>query len=235
MRRLILFVNLALFLTTVASADEPITGPQVFSPKPFEPREGAVNASYAGFVTGITKDSITIQWTVNWVVSRDVKPKEFLVSEALAAGKVPIKPRPQLGARGKYPVEPSYMYRLQDVQVGDGVSIAYARIDGVDICDHICIKKRPGGRVPRLPEEAEAIRKADRIDAFLMSRKDPEERKAAMKEFETKYIRWDEFINAYWDLEDKGIPFPKKFGANRRWPVAPMPRKLTLDTPRLSQ
>ena len=41
---------------------------------------------------------------------------------------------------------------------------------------------------------------------------------------------WD----AYWDLEDKGIPYPEKFGRNRRFPIAPMPRDLT-NTGRISQ
>jgi hypothetical protein len=27
-----------------------------------------------------------------------------------------------------------------------------------------------------------------------------------------------------WDLEDKGIPYPEKFGEDRRFPFAPMPR-----------
>jgi hypothetical protein len=31
-------------------------------------------------------------------------------------------------------------------------------------------------------------------------------------------------INAYWDREERGIPYPEKFGKFRRWPEAPMPR-----------
>jgi hypothetical protein len=102
------------------------------------------------------------------------------------------------------------MYRLGDVKPGDQVSICYAYLGGESICDHICIQKRPGGRVPPLPDEAEALRKRPRIPG------DPE----------IPHVRYDEWINAYWDLEDKGIPFPEKFGPNRRWPVAPMPREL---------
>lgn len=40
------------------------------------------------------------------------------------------------------------------------------------------------------------------------------------------YIAYHEYMNAYWDLEDKGIPFPEKFGYMRRWPVALMPREV---------
>lgn len=32
-------------------------------------------------------------------------------------------------------------------------------------------------------------------------------------------------MNARWDLEEKSIPYPEKFGPNRRWPAAPMPRE----------
>ena len=88
------------------------------------------------------------------------------------------------------------MYRLTDVKVGDWVCIKYARVDGVDVCDHIKIVKRPGGRVPPLPPGVE----------------------------ERSRIPYHEWMNAYWDLEDKGIRYPEKFGAARRWPIAPMPR-----------
>src|SRR5262249_17383299 len=50
------------------------------------------------------------------------------------------------------------MYRLNDVKVGDCIGIEYARLNGVDICDHIRICRRPGGEVPPLPKEAEDLR-----------------------------------------------------------------------------
>jgi hypothetical protein len=231
MRQSVFLAGLAplLVLTGPVFADEPTTNPRV-STKPFEPREGAVNVPYGGFVTEITKDSITIQWTVNGVVARDVKPKRFPASETLAAGKIPKEPRPQPGSNGKYLVLPSDMYRLEDVKVGDLVSILYARVDGVDICDHICIYKRPGGRVPPLPEEAEAIRKAEWVADRLTRKGDAKQ----IKELEAKYIPHHEWRNAYWDLVDKGIPYPEKFGPNRRWPVAPMPRAVKITTPPIS-
>lgn len=226
-----LLAGLAAFvlLTAAHSSGQPTVHPQVRT-KPFEPREGAVGVPFGGFVTEVGKDSITIQWANRgWVVSQDVKPKIFPVSETLAAGKVPVEPRPRPDSKGKYKVLPSDMYRLQDVKVGDGVSIKYARIEGIDICDHICIGKRPGGRIPALPEEAEAIRKAQ-----LMADYDflPQ---ADLRKIEAAYIRYDEFWNAYWDLEDKGIPYPEKFGPNRRFPVAPMPRAAGTIGPVISQ
>ncbi|MBA4062337.1 MAG: hypothetical protein C0501_01260 [Isosphaera sp.] len=121
---------------------------------PLEPKEGSVNNDYAGIVTKVTKDSITLQ-SIN-------RPKDapwtFGVSETLAAGKVPVEPRRQPGARYTYSVMPEYMYRLTDVKVGDSIAIGYARLNGADICDHIRIWRRPDGLVPPLPKEAEDLR-----------------------------------------------------------------------------
>jgi hypothetical protein len=164
--------------------------------QPYEPKDGDVSDPYWGLVTDLTKTSITIQFDCQ----KDRKPNTFLVSETLVAGLIPKEPRPRPGTNHKYVVPATHMYRLTDVKVGDWVAIYYARLGDADVCDHICIQKRPGGRVPPLPEEAEALRKDK--------------------------IHYDEWINAYWDLEDKGIPYPEKFGIRRRFPVAPMPREV---------
>jgi hypothetical protein len=118
-----------------------------------EPKEGSVNNEYVGTVTMLTKSSITIQ------PRREPKepPRTFRFSEPLAAGKIPTEPRKQPGARYEYKVEPEYMYRLLDVKSGDWVKIRYARINGVDICDHLCIRRRPEGLIPPLPKEAENL------------------------------------------------------------------------------
>ncbi len=44
-------------------------------------------------------------------------------------------------------------------------------------------------------------------------------------------IPYHERMNAYWDLEEKGIPYPEKFGKYRRFPIAPMPREVKLGSP----
>jgi hypothetical protein len=174
-----------------------------------------VNRDYQqGTVTAVTRDSITIQspemtrmtqrfdpdGVKRWVteVLQAQPPKQFAVSEVLAAGGVPMEPR------GSYRVFEDYMYRLTDVKVGDWVNIKYARVDGVNTCDHINIRKRPGGRIPPLPE---GVR-------------------------EHSFIPYHEYMNAYWDLEDKGIPFPGHFKHLRRWPVAPPPREVPITKPR---
>lgn len=110
-----------------------------------------------------------------------------------------------------------YRYRLEDVKVGDQVGIIYAHIGDADICDHICINKRPGGRVPPLPE-----------GAVVPKRYLPNLPKGFVP---LSSIPYHERMNAYWDLEDKGIPYPEKFGTYRRWPVAPMPREVKVAPP----
>lgn len=197
-----------------------------------EPKGDFVNRAYrGGIVMELSKNSITIicpevvvhapQMGAGGVIRWGPKvvpaepPKRFAVSEALAAGRVPKDPRPGSGRRPYFVGAPD-MYRLTDVKVGDHVSIIYARVGGVDICDHIRITKRPGGRVPPLSEEAENLRRI----------KLPPE-----IEPPGPYIRYDERMNAYWDLEDKGIPYPEKFGRHRRFPVAPMPRAVPAPRP----
>ena len=192
--------------------------------KPPEPKDGDVDVRYWGTVTEMTKTSITIQFDNR----KEQKPKRFLLSETLAAGKYAIVGRLKPGFTFRSTVSPVEMYRLMDVKVGDWVTIRYACLDGVDICDNISITKRPGGQVPPLPAEAESLM-------------DPEKfRKAKFPEVQWRpdprspYIPYHERMNAYWDLEDKGIPYPEKFGKKRRWPVAPTPREKKLPGPLIS-
>jgi hypothetical protein len=159
-----------------------------------------VENGYAGTVTEVTKNSITIQW----VNSPGEKPKTFAVSETLAAGKPGIEPRVPPGwvrnPTNPMPVMPQYMYRLLDVKVGDCVGIFYARINGVDICDHICIGRRPGGLVPPLPKEAEDLRdihrKArERYKAQYPNLPESDQLLKALK----PPAPYHERMNAYWD------------------------------------
>jgi hypothetical protein len=155
----------------------------------------------------LTKTSITIQFDNQ----KDQKPKQFMVSETLAAGKFAMERRRKPGQPSWPSVMPAEMYRLTDVKVGDWVLIMYAHLEGGDICDHIQIQRRPGGKVPPLSEEA-----------------DPPTQPVSG----TPRIRYHEYMNAYWDLEENGIPYPEKFGAFRRFPLAPMPRAVG---PRINQ
>lgn len=170
---------------------------------PLEPEKDCVDQSYWGEVTHLTKESISIRFP-----SKESKAKRFLTSETLSAGLIPAKARPWPGS-GPYVVVPSAMYRLSDVKLGDWVAIWYAHLDGANICDHIKIQKRPGGRIPPLPEEAESLMRPKPLPSGFAKQ---------------LYIPYHERMNAYWDLEDKGIPYPEKFGMNRRFPIAPQPR-----------
>jgi hypothetical protein len=98
------------------------------------------------------------------------------------------------------------------VKVGDWVRIFYSRANDTDICCYINIFKRPGGRVPPLP---------DGVEWPLAGRRKP------LPGFpERQRIPYHERMNTYWDLVDKGIAYPEKFGKKRRFPEAPMPRQV---------
>ncbi len=197
---------LTLAIVPLAAASDP-PRPQPIPYELREPKEGSVNNDYGGTVTEVTKDSITIQWTA----TPGVKPKKFAVSETLAAGKVPKEPRPQPGVRYVYKVEPAYMYRLNDVKAGDVVAIVYARVNGTDICDHICIARRPDGLIPPLQKEAEDLRNWKEIHKKLYPGR-------PLPEWEEKipYVPYHERWNAYWAK------------------VAPMPREVKPPGPAIS-
>jgi hypothetical protein len=172
--------------------------------KPPMPWKDSTGLNYTGTVTEVTKATITILWP------GQMEPKTFTMSETLASGGFATRGR--LRPDGTAPSRfPSYRYRLKDVKVGDHVNIDFAHLAGADICDAICILKRPGGRVPPLPEGAE----------------NPNAHMDLPPEIRFRLtIRYHEWQNAYWDLEEKGIPYPEKFGPFRRWPIAPMPREV---------
>lgn len=194
---------IAATLVTCATFTHPCLAEE--ASRPPTPTNDAVNIPYSGTVTEVTKDSISVLWP------GEKEPKKFPISATLAAGEIPKEPRLIPGRRQAYVVRDPYRYRLQDVKVGDHVVVRFAHLGNTDVCDHICILKRPGGRVPPLPEGAATP-------------------KPSLPGFEVRItpsqIPYHERMNAYWDLEEKGIPYPEKFGRYRRWPVAPMPREV---------
>ena len=52
------------------------------------------------------------------------------------------------------------------------------------------------------------------------------EHAAGWELFEPRIPPYHERMNAHWDLEDRGIPYPAKFGIMRRFPTAPPPREV---------
>lgn len=145
------------------------------------PRQPRVEFSYSrhrGIVTELSDTAITIQ--------RDAeKPQRFTFSVSLARGDGPTHPPPIVVPAPRHAIDPFdsiYHYRASDVRTGDHVEIQFSRVDGVDICDAICIFKRPGGRVPPAHgEESDAS------------------------------IKWHVLRNAIQDVEERGIPFPKEY------------------------
>jgi hypothetical protein len=80
---------------------------------------------------------------------------------------------------------PEFTYRISDVQVGDWIGIEYCRLNGVDICQTISIKRRPCGQVPPAPGE--------KPNAFF---------------------KHHERMNADQDWEEKRVAYPEKYRPN---------------------
>jgi hypothetical protein len=205
---------LMLLLGTFASVRASAPPSRVPPPEP-EPRNDAGGVLYGGVVTALKKDSITVQYD-------DEPPKMFPVSATLSAGEIPLDPRPIPGRQQAYSLSPFQMYRFSDVKIGDWVCVGYSKIGGVVVCDHIQIIKRPGGVVPPLPKEVEELRHP--VKQWSL-RHPGQPVPKALAEYPPP-ISYHEYMNAYWDLVDKGIPFPEKFGDERRWLTAPMPREV---------
>jgi hypothetical protein len=104
-------------------------------PAPAAPQVQYRNRGFDGRVTAVTDRSISIfgigmpgMGGDSW----DPEERHFVASDLLAAGGF----------------DALIGYRLSDVCVGDIVSILYDRIDGIDICVSVRIRRRPGGRIP---------------------------------------------------------------------------------------
>jgi hypothetical protein len=74
------------------------------------------------------------------------------------------------------------VHRFADLQVGDLVAVEYRFArGGPKICVELKIRKRPGGLIPPAQDDPRAKH------------------------------RYHEYMNAYWDNKDRGIPMPEKF------------------------
>ena len=142
-----------------------------------------------GYVWAIDKDGITLyrpsleayemrhdpeSGALLWMSKKErfpsVPPKTFLLCDDLAGG-------------GWFEdAHSSNTYRIRDVKTGDRVDIEYNRRNGVDICQQIQIRRRPGGLVPPAPGEK------------------PNE-----------FLKHHERMNADQDWEEFGIPYPPKY------------------------
>lgn len=193
-------------MIVVTTAVSPLVAQPLTRPQPPTPPGDRASFPYWGQVTQLTKLSITIQGP-----NLTIPPKVFGLSDDLASGKMPSPQRPLPGRPEKMAVLASMLYRITDVRVGDEVTIDYSQFMGRVTCNYVTIEKRAGGRVPPLPEEAEAIRRGPPRPAWAP----PDE-----------YIPYHEWRNAHWDLVDHGISNPPHFGRNREFATAPPPREV---------
>jgi hypothetical protein len=90
---------------------------------------------YSGMVVRKTQKTILIQ-------KRGQAPREFLLSEDLAAGGVPVD------ATGRD------RYAMKDVFVGDLVVVTYGTFPEGSVCRSVSIHRRPGGRVPPADDDS---------------------------------------------------------------------------------
>ena len=152
------------------------------APRPVRKIE-AMDQYCTGFVKEVTKDSITI-WP-----DRGGQARRFAASAILASGDFWRS------------VVPACRYKLSDVNVGDYVGIDYDRIDGVDICKAVGIRRRPGGKIPPGHYPPDSLDQPHKL------------------------------AQAYQDFEEKGIPLPEKYLSlpereARAARIAPMPREV---------
>jgi hypothetical protein len=90
---------------------------------------------YSGMVVRKTEKTILVQ-------KRGQAPREFLLSESLAAGGVPAE-----AAGGD-------RYSIRDVLVGDLVVVTYGTFAQGSVCQSVSIHRRPGSRVPPADDDS---------------------------------------------------------------------------------
>jgi len=149
------------FLAVASPSDEPVSGDLIDNRAPLLP--DCEYLSCTGKVVAVTDRSITIKPEVGGA------NRLYPVTALLASGDYP-----RVGARGRW-------YKLADIKVGDKVEVEYDRKGGIEICTAVCMRRRPGGKVP-----------AGHYPANLGYQ--PHERCQALQDF-----------------EEKGIPLPEKY------------------------
>lgn len=106
---------------------------------------------------------------------------EVLYRAAQPARRFPVDPVLAAGGFDRREL-PGFTYRPADVRVGDEVSIRCRPVGDEDVCRAICIRRRPGGRVPVAPGQQ------------------PEDRDP-----------YHEGAQAYQDYEELGVPLPERY------------------------
>lgn len=130
----------ALFLPWIAGCELP-DAPASDKPAPAQPAKPPRKVAFPpasldlanGHVVQITDKVITIR------TDGAKEFKTFPLHDALAAGKY------------QECASPAFSYRAKDLRVGDVVSVGIHTEGNQTYCAEICLRKRPGGRVPNSP------------------------------------------------------------------------------------
>jgi hypothetical protein len=160
----------------VGLADQPPDPGVVTVPAPAV-KPDAVNQGCSGVLLSLTKDAIVVQ-------DEDTRqPHRFRISAVLAGGGFEKNRAPT--------------HKLAELRYGDRVNIDYWRKDGVEVCEAVCVLRRPGGLIP-----------------------------PAHGEHPNTPIRFHEGAQARQDRDEKGIPLPAKFAppiGDSLWVIPPIP------------
>lgn len=142
-----------------------------------------------GLVTAVDTKSITLRWCR----CPEMPPVKLAACEVLAAG----------GIVADYAMRPPYP--LADVRVGDQVYVLCGPEAGVETCYEIWIYRRPGGRLGP-PSVMTSNGKRIKYDyCFSFDRR--------------QTYPYHEWINAFQDYEERGIPLPEKMRPDQPRPV----------------
>lgn len=136
---------------------------------------------YGGVVTQITPTGITI-------VGAGERAKAGRIVKVRGARTFAPSANLQAGKYGFRHGATNFTYRWADVKVGDRVVILFDQIaEETEVCATICIQRRPGGRVPPAPGEAD-------LRARFPGRSWPP--------------RYHEMVNARQAFEENNTPIP---------------------------
>jgi hypothetical protein len=153
--------TLVLFPIPAQPGEAAPTTPREVAPEP-KLRLPVNGDFFRGNVTELTQDTITLRLHTDEI-------RKFPIGSILRSGKY---------WEGEQPAT----YRFADVKVGDQVLMYCLELNRELRCETICIRRRPGGRVPPCPGERPGCTRP-----------------------------WHEYANAMQDFEEKGIPLPPKY------------------------
>lgn len=139
---------------------------------------------YTGTVTSVTGQSISIRYDGGGGMSQDrLKDGTVIELRATYAPRPPKKFEVSATlADGGYRRDGPSRHRLTDVRVDDVVNIFCERIEGLDVCTHIRIMKRPNGAIPPEPPDVVWVPPPGASPRMVISKEPPLARRAPLPE-----------------------------------------------------